>query len=126
MPDNKRDDVPVTRSLLTDAALVATPVAIAAQPEISKWADDHIGQSAANRTNRRRSNTNREKIPIQKAGLSSAAASWKNPWGPPTLAPAILAATQLELTRGARIPNCDKLALLAGLLNHCKTRPLLH
>jgi hypothetical protein len=45
MPENKRSDVPVTRSLLTDAAVVATPVAIAAQPLISAWAGQHIGQS---------------------------------------------------------------------------------
>jgi hypothetical protein len=45
MPENKRSDVPETRSLATDAALVATPVAIAAQPLISAWADQHIGQS---------------------------------------------------------------------------------
>ena len=46
MPENKRGDVPATRSLATDAALVATPLAIAAQPLISAWADQHIGQDA--------------------------------------------------------------------------------
>jgi hypothetical protein len=44
MPENKRGDVPATRSLATDAALVATPLAIAVQPLISAWADQHIGQ----------------------------------------------------------------------------------
>ena len=43
MSENKRG-VPTTRSLATDAALVATPLAIAAQPLISAWADQHIGQ----------------------------------------------------------------------------------
>jgi hypothetical protein len=46
MPENKRGDVPETRSLATDAALVATPLAIAAQPLISAWADQHIGHDA--------------------------------------------------------------------------------
>jgi hypothetical protein len=44
-PENNRNDVPATRSLATDAALVATPLAIAAQPLISAWANQHIGQS---------------------------------------------------------------------------------
>lgn len=93
MPDNKRDDVPVTRSLLTDAALLATPVAIAAEPLVRNWADKHIGQGGgqshepAPQQHQPREDSN------QTSGRSSAAATWKNPWGPPTLAPAILAAT---------------------------------
>ena len=46
MPENTDHDLPETRSLATDAALVATPFAIAAQPLIGAWADQHIGHKS--------------------------------------------------------------------------------
>ena len=44
MPENKRGDMPETRSLAVDIGAVAVPVAIAAQPLIGALVDQHFGQ----------------------------------------------------------------------------------